>query len=304
MKKVIVFIALFGASIFLQSQQQSGTAGFNSNACKQLPAFTQNLGFNLQYAAFSTTEPKTKGLVFMEYNNSPNRKVYQHPSWKTIGTMGAIVTSELGVVYSAPLPSINTLENIPDKQNIIYRVEPANAEMKPFIELPKVRKANQQNSYGVMAMDYDCDTKIIYASSVFGSDMKTEVGKIYSITIDEKSGKVKDMLNNIDAFAVCVGVLNGEKRLFFAHARNSNIYSISLTQEGKFVGKPRLELSLDDIGPRGDDRARKMRFVNGDLIINGVEFFFNLIAPGEKQETQYSFRYNESEAKWVLVDMK
>ena len=92
-----------------------------------------------------------------------------------------------------------------------------------------------------------------------------------------------------------------EKRLFFGKARTPEIYSIAVTNEGKFISEPRLELSLSDLGPRGDDRARKIRFnAQGQMVIQGVSFYFNLTAPTEKQETTYLFRYDAMRQRWLL----
>ena len=41
---------------------------------------------------------------------------------------------------------------------------------------------------------------------------------------------------------------------------------------------------------------------NGNMIIFGIEFNYNLTAPTEKQETIYRFRYDVEEKKWVLVE--
>ncbi|MBL0331878.1 MAG: hypothetical protein IPP65_03380 [Chlorobi bacterium] len=300
----ILLLLLLNLSIIVKSQQGGGTAGFSSNTCKQLPEFARKLGFNVSLAAFSTTEKKTKGIVFMEYTNSPNRRVYQHPTWKLVGTLGPIVTTEEGVVFTAPLPSVNILENLPMKQNIIYRINPNTGEMGSFLDLPKAKNPGPTNSFGILGMDYSCDKKVMYVSSVSGSDLKTEYGRIFAISLNQGKPEIINQLNNIDGFAVCYGTLNSEKRLFFGRARTSDVYSIAVDEKGKFIGKPRFELTLVQLGPRGDDRARKIRFVNGDLVISGVEFFFNLIAPSEKQETQYTFRYSEYYNQWQLVGLK
>jgi hypothetical protein len=39
----------------------------------------------------------------------------------------------------------------------------------------------------------------------------------------------------------------------------------------------------------------------GNLVVNGIEFNFNLIASREKQETVYMFMYDEEERKWIFT---
>jgi hypothetical protein len=99
---------------------------------------------------------------------------------------------------------------------------------------------------------------------------------------------------------LCVGGMTGEKKLYYGSARRPVIYSILLTKAGKFDGIPKEELSLDMLGPRGDDKARRIRFdKNGDMLIYGIEFNYNLTAPTEKQESFYRFRYYSDVKKWM-----
>jgi hypothetical protein len=49
-------------------------------------------------------------------------------------------------------------------------------------------------------------------------------------------------------------------------------------------------------------QARRIRFdKNGDMLINGIEFNYNLTAPTEKQEALYRFRYYDDIKKWGHV---
>lgn len=88
-------------------------------------------------------------------------------------------------------------------------------------------------------------------------------------------------------------------------ARTSNVYGIVLTKQGRFSGKPIINFSLADLGPRGDDKVRRIRFNQyGAMQVFGVEFNFNLTAPTEKQETVYGFGWNEEERRWVFQETK
>ena len=121
--------------------------------------------------------------------------------------------------------------------------------------------------------------------------------------MDPADGKITDKLIGNDALVLCVGVFTGETRLYFGSSRTSDVFSVELTKEGKFKGHLKKEFTLDLLGPRGDDKARRIRFdKNGDMMIYGVEFNYNLTAPTEKQETVYRFRYDETEKKWYFVE--
>jgi hypothetical protein len=272
--------------------------------CQRQPQFLAGTGFNTKRSALSTSESRIKGLVLVQLpekqGDTAGKKTWQHPSWKNFGWMGPITTDEQGNAYTAPIPVINILDNPPGKQNIVYKVDSKTALMTPLADLPGADSAAKENVFGLLGLYYDCHAKKLYASSVAGSDRLNERGVIY--LTDPENGKVLDKLTGIDAMGLCTGGITGTKRLYFGSSRNAAVYSVQLTKTGEFKGSPQKEFSLDMLGPRGDDKARRMRFdKNGDLLVHGVEFNYNLTAPTEKQETIYRFRYDEEEKKWAQV---
>lgn len=272
--------------------------------CKRLAAFIQSTGFDKRRTAFSTAERKTKGLALVEFplTAQEQKRIYQHPSWKMAGGMGPLAISEDGSVYAAPIPIVNVFENKPEKQNTIYRVDPASGEMKSFIELPLAKNPSPENPYGILGLSYDCETGILYAATVSGSTRADEVGRIYSIQT-RKTAKVIDQIDNIDVMGIDLAYFNEQKTLFLGKARSSNVFSVAVNDDGRFMSKPVLQLNLAGLGPRGDDKARKLRFdKSGYLVVYGVEFNYNLIAPTEKQESMYSFQYNITSQKWEKLN--
>ena len=272
--------------------------------CQQQPPFLAITGLNTKHTAFSTSEKRVKGLALIQVPESTGdtagRKIWQHPSWKQFGYMGAITTDENGNAYTIPIPVINVLDNPIEKQNIIYKVAGVDGEMKPLAHLPMTMKPGNTNAFGLLGLFYDCHAKKLYASTVAGSTPDSENGIIYAV--DPVGGTITDKLTGRDALGLCVGGMTGEKRLYFGSSRTPDVYSVELTKSGKFTGAVKKEFTLDLLGPRGDDKARRIRFdKNGDMIIFGVEFNYNLTAPSEKQETIYRFSYDEEEKKWVQV---
>jgi hypothetical protein len=157
---------------------------------------------------------------------------------------------------------------------------------------------NTENPFGLIGLAYDCDTKIIYATSLAGSTRDRELGRVYAIQSTDY--KVVAMIENIDCLGIGLGIMNGEKRLFLGRTRNNEVQSIGLDANGTFKGTPRLEIKLDGLGPRGDDVARKIRFLpDGTLQVQAVEFYYNLIAPTEKQESKFMFKYLNN--KWTYL---
>lgn len=65
------------------------------------------------------------------------------------------------------------------------------------------------------------------------------------------------------------------------------------------------EFTLDGIGPRGDDKARRIRFDKyGRMNITGIPFNYNLTANSNPLESKYQFQWNEDEKLWKRVSVE
>lgn len=304
----ISHIILLTAAILLasctQQKKQTDITSIGTTPCLAQPYYLGKTGLNRHAAVLSTSEKKIKGLVLVEYNQENGRvsigKTWQHPSWSKYGWLGPIATDEKGNTYAAPVPVINVLENPVRQQNTVLKVDGQTAEMKPLIALPLPGSITHDNPYGLLGIYYDCDSRLIFASSVAGSDRKHERGIIYIINPD--NGSIQDKLEGIDAMGLCTGGVTGERRLYIGSSRQPFIYSIGLSGKGKFSGELKKEISLDMMGPRGDDKARRIRFDNtGVLQVFGIEFNYNLTAATEKQESVYYFNYDSNTKQWAAV---
>ena len=75
-----------------------------------------------------------------------------------------------------------------------------------------------------------------------------------------------------------------------------------MNSNGKWIRKSkRKELTLEGYGPRGDDKARKIKFSGNQMIVSGTAFNYNLQASSEKPETVYTFIWLPKEQKWGLI---
>lgn len=277
---------------------------FQTNDCKAQPVFIKKMGFNPGRSALSTSEKRMMGLVLIEFNqpgdtSNGGRKTYQHPSWKSAGWLGPIQLDPYGNCFVGPVPVINLLDNPPAKQNIIYKADAQTGELKIFTELPAVENISSTNPYGILGFAYLCESNIIYVSTVQGSTRQKENGFIYAL--DAAAGKVIDKISNTDAIGMGISYVSGKRTLYFGSARSSDIFSVTLSKEGKFLDKPQPAFSIAGMGPRGDDKVRRIKFdKNGQMQIYGLEFQFNLTAPTEKQENVYTFTWDEGQKEWVL----
>jgi hypothetical protein len=286
----------FAYRYFSQKPKSAAKAGIVTG-CQKSPPFLAGLNFGNR-AALSTAEKARAGLWIIEGEHR-----YQHPSWKNAGFLAPIERDKDGNIFVAPAPFINVLENPPEQQNTVWRVDGKTQEMTKFVDLPRGVKLTDQNAYGTLDLAYDCETENLYVSSVFGSTRDKEQGKIYRI--DTRTKQVKPVLENIDGFGLGIFNTPKGKRLFYGIARRSEVWSVALDDNGEIGGAQRREVSLENIGPRGDDKIRRITFqasqAGAEMLLFGIEFNFNLIAPTEKQEMVYRFRYNAQKDSWDRV---
>jgi hypothetical protein len=275
-------------------------------ACRANPRF---LGGMKEFGAqsfFSTSERFRKGLVLID---GPQKKLmWQHPSWKEFGWLAAIHYDERGNIYTVPAPRINVLENRPHQQNRVLRVDSGTGNLRLLAELPTPQGADlTQNPYGALGLAYDCETRLLYVTTIAGSTRTAERGRIYAL--DPDTGKVRFQLDGVDAMGLHLvkmgGDKPGDKRLYFGRIREPEVWSVAIAGNGAMLGEPRFEFSMEGLGPRGDDKARRINFTpDGQMLVWGIEFSVNLVAPTEKQQSVYRFRFNADTRQWERVTIE
>ena len=299
MKKYFFILFL----VTLQVACKEKDVAFSPNNCKRNPSFIQAMSFDPKYSFFSTSDQQTMGLVLMQSSQpgNPQAKIiksFQHPSWKKGGWLAPVLIDNSGNIFTAPAPFISVFNNPAADQNTIYRVDNRTGIMKIFMKLPLMDSV-VQNPFGIIGMILLCETNTLYVSTLQGSDRQHERGAIYAISLEEK--KIIDKLINTDAMGMGITYITGQRKLFFGTGRSSDVYSVTLSSNGKFSGTTRQEFSLEGLGPRGDDKIRRIRTDQyGNLIITGMEFSYNLIPQREKKETLYNFYYDTQSKNWRL----
>lgn len=274
--------------------------------CRKPAEFISQLGFDASRTAYSTEGTQYKGVLLLQApatSADTAFKKYQHPTWSQHGYMASVTTDDFGNAYCFPIPVVNTMDHTLKTIHTVYKIDSKTGVMEAFTTLPLIDSSEGVVPFGMLGIYFDCHGKKLYVSSVGGSTRDKEMGMIYMI--DPGTGKIQDQFKTGDAVGLCVGGITGEKRLYFGKGRLPEIWSIRLDKKGYFKGDLKFELSLDQLGPRGDDKARKIRFDQyGNMQIYGVEFNYSLAAQSEKPETFYRFGYNQLEKKWVLLETK
>jgi hypothetical protein len=265
-------------------------------ACRTNPRFIATKKDFTSKSFFSTSERFIKGLVLVD--GAEKTRTWQHPTWSQFGWLAAIHYDGKGNIYTVPAPRINVFDNKPAEQNRVLKVDSLTGEMRVLATLPAAGPPNEQNPYGALAVAFDCESQLLYVSSIAGSTRSKEIGRIFAI--DPETGKTKFTRDNVDAVGLHLFKLDKQKRLYYGRARDPEIWSIAVDEKGAFVGDARFELSLEGLGPRGDDRARRLNFTpTNEMLVWGIEFNVNLVAPTEKQETLYRFVFDAKQQRWV-----
>lgn len=272
--------------------------------CAGMPQFVNDWGFNEGRIALSTSERHLKGLVLVELgkgNTGQAKRVreFQHPSWDDEGFLSTIARDREGNVYVAPKPNVSMLYTNKEHLNSVFRIDSKSGVMKKIVDLPSLEKPNSENAYGIVGLHYSCALNQLLVSTILGSDRNKQRGGIYAI--DLKTLEVKEILDNYDALGVNVYTTSkGEYKLLYASARNSVIYELDIDESLNPIASPKAVINLEGLGPRGDDKARKILLHNGRLTLVGTTFNYNLSVPHSTIETNYIFSFLPKSQSWQL----
>ena len=303
----LLFIVAFVAIAYVMtpgsqsSQPQSALTAFSPrNLCKSPPAFMTGLRANQGFgagSALSTSERDLTGLAVVEFDPQNGRRVraWQHPSWRRAGNLSAFALDQRGDVYVIPAPRVNLMENPPEKQNLLYRIDGNTAEMTLALEFPVAAAVSQRNPFAGLGLSYDCALDSLFLSSVAGSTPGEQRGQVFRIAL-RPSAQIASTLGNVDIFAVTsVGMAN-QTALVLGSARYAELLKIDLDASGNFppaaIATPLL--SIAGFGPEGNDRARKIDIAtDGTLTVRGTRFAYNLAQPSAQEKaTSYVFSFD------------
>lgn len=273
------------------------------NSCKGAPSFTGQANFNTP-PALSTSERDQLGMALVAHDPSSGRRtqVWQHPSWRIAGNLSAFVLDKRGDVYVLPSPRVNLSDNPPALQNRLYRIDGRSAEMTLALEFPVAAAVDQRNPYAGLGLSYDCGTDSLYLSSVAGSTMEAQRGRIFKIAL-QPTPKIVDQIEGIDALSLLNIDSSLGNALLFGSARTSEIRALRLDDQGNFLPESVSYLLADlrGLGPEGNDRARRIDVgSDASVLIRGMRFAYNLAQPSaQASPTNYRFRFDLVKQRYV-----
>ncbi len=122
--------------------------------------------------------------------------------------------------------------------------------------------------------------------------------------VDLATKQAMVLREGIDPFGVAVFTGIDGKRLYYALARASKVYSLALDQAGNTVGEPREEADFSDQGVRGDEQARRI-IMGSDMTMSLrlIQFDFTLAASTDPRQTILYYLYDTTRGRWVLQDL-
>lgn len=272
--------------------------------CKGLPRYIAKMGLDPRKAYLSTTERNLVGLALIESEQPGNPEarilqVKQDKSWTNKGYLGAICTDQQGNSYILSAGKVNTLLNPFDKQNRVYKVDSQTGVMTTFVDLPMAVKPGPFNPFGVLGIFFDCSTNQLLVSTVAGSSEKKELGAVYKV--DVKSKAITKLISEKDVYGLAVQIHKGKRTLFVADIRTSTVYAAEVDGANNLLSELKKEFSILGVGPRGDDKIRKIRFAkDGSMQLSTVLFYYNLTAPTDEQQSRLTYVFNSVSDRWEL----
>jgi len=270
----------------------------STDQCRATPRFTadpavQAGGQGAQGTIALSTDGHEKGLVLVA---GSSRARYQHPTWDDAGYLGAIAYDRQGNVYAAPTPRLSLVDNPLAGAASLWRVDSATAEMRPFVTLPGA--ASERNPFGVLGLFYACDTDTLYAGTVLGSTPSAEHGGVVAVHLPD--GAARPVLSDLDVMGVLV-VRQGDGLMLYAGlARSPAIVAVPLDAQGRAAGPAAPLLDLAEAGASPQERARKLRLVDGVLVADLVPFNFSLqsSASGSPQVRRAAWGWDAAAGAW------
>lgn len=298
-----IAIGLFVATLALLWMRQTAAANWRpatlvaTGACARQPDFVGEVAAELPGPLALATDRPVRGLALVSLDGSG--RSYQHESWDDGGYMGAMAFDEAGNIYLAPTPRQSLADNPLAGATTLWRVDGRTGVMRPFTTLPGT--ASERNPFGVLGLSYACDLGLLFAGTVIGSTPTVERGGVVALTTD---GQLRARpLDGLDAMGVTVVRADRRYLLLAGLARRPAIVAVPLDGRGYATGSPVEIIDLTAGGASASERARKLRFADGELSVDLVPFNYTLQvnASGTSPLRRAVWRYDAPARQWKVA---
>lgn len=264
-----------------------------ADSCRVQPAFTANEQLGLVEPLALATDQPERGLVLL----GANAGRYQHPSWDDAGFLGALAYDSAGNVYVAPTPRQSLADNPLAGATTLWRVDAVTATLQPFVTF--AGSASERNPFGILGLAYACELDRLYVGTVIGSTPDAERGGLFALELASKAQT--PVLAGVDVLGILVVRAGTGYELYASLARSPEIIALPLDAQGNPAGPPRLLIDLTTGGAAASERARKLRLVDGNLVVDLIPFNYSLqgSASSSTQSRRLVWSFDPQKKLWL-----
>ncbi|MCH9739580.1 MAG: hypothetical protein K0U38_01880 [Epsilonproteobacteria bacterium] len=299
-----LFIVIASAFFVYQLKKQKETSkvvnlgGFDiKQTCAIQPQFLAKLKVP-QPIAVDLSQDRYRGVAFL-FGRNLSQAV--HPkSWERFDHFSSYILDPEGNMYLTPMPYISVKPTTFNLQKNIYRLDSHSGRLAIWMGIDEV-KADSNNPFGIISIDYDCDDHTLWVSAIDETDYTTQRGVIYHI--DVKSKEILQRVEGIDALSLKLLHTEQGKYLLAGSARENILYAYEINN-AKLSTTPKKVLELPD----ANEHIRKI-LVRGKnhLELQTIPFSYTLIAQTVEQggiRTNYDAKWDELLSLWELTQKR
>ncbi len=284
-----LILSLFGVSYYIKNSSKAiekiDIGSFSkTKSCVKYPDFLKSVGVSA-LIAIDLSQQRFKGLAFRF--GKALKKALHLKSWERFEYFGDYALDRAGNIYLTPMPFISIKPITFNLQKNIYKLDSKSGKLSIWKTIEEVTPSST-NPFGIVAIEYDCETDSLFVSAIDKSNYSTSRGRIYHIDI--KSKDILEVLEGVDALSLKILKTDRGKYLLAGLAKDSSLIAYKI-ENNKLISK---KIFLFKI-PNELEHIRKIRVVGDNLLeVKTIPFLYNLIA----QTTQGSIR-----TKYILKYM-
>jgi hypothetical protein len=306
-KKLLIFIALFLVVIgFLLVFWMKNTTADVSNEvvyniggfskkmpCSRQPNFLNKLKIP-QPVAIDLSQQNYKGIAFL-YGRDLTQALH-FKTWEKFDHFSTYALDPKGNMYLSPMPFISIKAKTFEFQKNIYRLDSDTGSLSVWMTLDEVR-SGEENPYGVIALEYDCDDHSLWIASVDKTDYQTKRGTLYHIDIVSK--RIIQKVSGIDALSLKLLRSTYGKHLLYGSATESAMFLLKI-EEGVLSSIP---VKLFDL-PQANEYIRKIRVgVKNHIKVETIPFSYSLVAQTtSKLRNYYEYVWDTKRKIWSELE--
>jgi hypothetical protein len=185
--------------------------------------------------------------------------------------LGTYTIDPKGNIYLTPMPFISVKPKTFEFQSSIYKLDSQTKRLSIWKRLEEVN-ASLKNPFGIISIDYDCDDKTLWVSSLDESEYNRAKGRIYHIDIATK--KVLERVEGVDALSIKLIHTSQGKYLLAGLANLNSLYAYKIVNSEIDPNPIRLfEL------PDANEHIRSIKIIGDNMLkIQTIPFLYTLVA--------------------------